>query len=54
MITVFSTQQALRSPRTELYGGELVCPHESMVVSLGVDTFALTARRAYGVARRTK
>ncbi|MHB8478442.1 MAG: histone deacetylase family protein [Steroidobacteraceae bacterium] len=29
MITVFSTQHALRSPRTELYGGELVRPHES-------------------------
>ena len=29
MITVFSTQHMLRSPRTELYGGELVCPHES-------------------------
>jgi len=29
MITVFSTQHTLRSPRTELYGGELVSPHES-------------------------
>src|ERR1700692_1448398 len=29
MITVFSTQHTLRSPRTELYGGELVRPHES-------------------------
>jgi acetoin utilization deacetylase AcuC-like enzyme len=29
MITVFSPDHALRSPRTELYGGELVKPHES-------------------------
>src|SRR5258708_28802165 len=29
MITVFSTDHLLRSPRTELYGGELVRPHES-------------------------
>jgi len=29
MITVFSTDHVLRSPRTELYGGELVRPHES-------------------------
>jgi acetoin utilization deacetylase AcuC-like enzyme len=29
MITVFSTDHELRSPRTELYGGELVRPHES-------------------------
>src|SRR5450631_4247009 len=28
MITVFSTDHLLRSPRTELYGGELVPPHE--------------------------
>ena len=28
MITVFSTDHLLRSPRTELYGGELVRPHE--------------------------
>src|SRR5277367_383015 len=29
MITVFSRDHVLRSPRTELYGGELVRPHES-------------------------
>ena len=29
MITVFSPDHVLRSPRTELYGGELVRPHES-------------------------
>jgi acetoin utilization deacetylase AcuC-like enzyme len=29
MITVFSPQHLLRCPRTELYGGELVAPHES-------------------------
>jgi acetoin utilization deacetylase AcuC-like enzyme len=29
MITVFSPDHLLRSPRTELYGGELVRPHES-------------------------
>jgi acetoin utilization deacetylase AcuC-like enzyme len=29
MITVFSADHLLRSPRTELYGGELVPPHES-------------------------
>ena len=29
MITVFSTDHLLRSARTELYGGELVRPHES-------------------------
>ena len=29
MITVFSPDHVLRSPRTELYGGELVTPHES-------------------------
>src|SRR5271170_4441569 len=29
MITVFSANHVLRSPRTELYGGELVRPHES-------------------------
>jgi acetoin utilization deacetylase AcuC-like enzyme len=29
MITVFSTDHLLRNPRTELYGGELVRPHES-------------------------
>ena len=29
MITVFSAQHLLRSARTELYGGELVRPHES-------------------------
>jgi acetoin utilization deacetylase AcuC-like enzyme len=29
MITVFSSDHLLRSPRTELYGGELVRPHES-------------------------
>ncbi len=29
MLTVFSTDHLLRSPRTELYGGELVRPHES-------------------------
>ena len=29
MITVFSADHLLRSPRTELYGGELVAPHES-------------------------
>lgn len=29
MITVFTTDHLLRSPRTELYGGELVRPHES-------------------------
>ena len=29
MITVFSADHLLRSPRTELYGGELVRPHES-------------------------
>jgi acetoin utilization deacetylase AcuC-like enzyme len=29
MITVFSSDHVLRSPRTELYGGELVRPHES-------------------------
>ncbi len=29
MITVFSEQHLLRRPRTELYGGELVRPHES-------------------------
>ena len=29
MLTVFSTAHELRSPRTELYGGELVRPHES-------------------------
>src|SRR5580698_6038290 len=29
MITVYSTDHLLRSPRTELYGGELVRPHES-------------------------
>jgi acetoin utilization deacetylase AcuC-like enzyme len=29
MITVFSDQHALRNARTELYGGELVAPHES-------------------------
>jgi acetoin utilization deacetylase AcuC-like enzyme len=29
MITVFSHHHLLRSPRTELYGGELVRPHES-------------------------
>src|SRR5271170_7596644 len=29
MITVFSANHLLRSPRTELYGGELVRPHES-------------------------
>jgi hypothetical protein len=28
MITVFSKDHLLRSPRTELYGGELVRPHE--------------------------
>jgi len=28
MITVFSTDHLLRNPRTELYGGELVRPHE--------------------------
>jgi acetoin utilization deacetylase AcuC-like enzyme len=29
MITIFSADHVLRSPRTELYGGELVRPHES-------------------------
>ncbi|MGB6308910.1 MAG: hypothetical protein WBF89_14060, partial [Steroidobacteraceae bacterium] len=29
MITVYSTEHRRRSPRTELYGGELVRPHES-------------------------
>ena len=29
MITVFSPDHVLRSPRSELYGGELVTPHES-------------------------
>ena len=29
MITVFSSDHLLRSPRTELYGGELIRPHES-------------------------
>jgi acetoin utilization deacetylase AcuC-like enzyme len=29
MITIFSADHLLRSPRTELYGGELVRPHES-------------------------
>jgi acetoin utilization deacetylase AcuC-like enzyme len=29
MITIFSTDHLLRSPCTELYGGELVRPHES-------------------------
>src|SRR5450631_1499254 len=29
MITVFSAYHLLRNPRTELYGGELVRPHES-------------------------
>jgi acetoin utilization deacetylase AcuC-like enzyme len=29
VITIFSDQHRLRSPRTELYGGELVKPHES-------------------------
>jgi len=29
MITVFSSDHLLRCPRTELYGGELVRPHES-------------------------
>ena len=29
MITIFSPDHVLRSPRTELYGGELVRPHES-------------------------
>jgi acetoin utilization deacetylase AcuC-like enzyme len=29
MITVFTSDHLLRSPRTELYGGELVRPHES-------------------------
>ena len=29
MLTVFSTAHALRSARTELYGGELVRPHDS-------------------------
>ncbi len=29
MITVFTADHLLRSPRTELYGGELVRPHES-------------------------
>src|SRR5260370_16899259 len=29
MITVFAADHLLRSPRTELYGGELVRPHES-------------------------
>src|SRR5580698_6014597 len=29
MITVYSADHRLRSPRTELYGGELVRPHES-------------------------
>ena len=29
MLTVFSSDHLLRSPRTELYGGELVRPHES-------------------------
>ena len=29
MLTVFSRDHLLRSPRTELYGGELVRPHES-------------------------
>jgi acetoin utilization deacetylase AcuC-like enzyme len=29
LITVYSPDHALRSPRTELYGGELVRPHES-------------------------
>lgn len=29
MITVFSADHRLRSPRTELYGGELIRPHES-------------------------
>ncbi|HEV7612305.1 MAG TPA: histone deacetylase family protein [Steroidobacteraceae bacterium] len=29
MITVFTTDHLLRNPRTELYGGELVRPHES-------------------------
>jgi acetoin utilization deacetylase AcuC-like enzyme len=29
MITVFSADHVLRSARTELYGGELVRPHES-------------------------
>src|ERR1700676_882874 len=29
MITVFSADHLLRSPRTELYGGELVRPHDS-------------------------
>jgi len=28
MITVFSNAHALRNPRTELYGGQLVTPHE--------------------------
>ena len=28
MITVFSDQHRLRNVRTELYGGELVAPHE--------------------------
>jgi acetoin utilization deacetylase AcuC-like enzyme len=28
MITVFSNEHVLRNPRTELYGGELVRPHE--------------------------
>jgi acetoin utilization deacetylase AcuC-like enzyme len=29
MLTVFSTDHLLRNPRTELYGGELIRPHES-------------------------
>jgi len=29
MITVFSTDHERRSARTELYGGELVPPHEA-------------------------
>jgi acetoin utilization deacetylase AcuC-like enzyme len=28
MITVYSEKHLLRNPRTELYGGELVAPHE--------------------------
>lgn len=55
MLTVFSADHLLRKVRTELYGGELVPPHEcaeraqivldrvrtdALVVSLGVDTYA--------------
>jgi len=57
MITVFSPDHVLRSPRTELYGGELVRPHESperaQIVLERVETQglgAVVAPSKFGIA----